>query len=174
MSLIKTLVFHTYRQQFLVGKYVRRTLHSTFCLLDEKKTLYDDLGLDPSASSKEIKSAYLEMSKKYHPDVNPGDPEAANKFNSASAAYATLGQAKLRRMYDKGNLGRVTSVADRESATHTFDGSDFVEVSCAFLTLNYSDYVCNIFKLQGPSFFIGLIWRPYFLTFIFSKFLLLL
>ena len=130
MSLIKTLVFHTYRQQFLVGKYVRRTLHSTFCLLDEKKTLYDDLGLDPSASSKEIKSAYLEMSKKYHPDVNPGDPEAANKFNSASAAYATLGQAKLRRMYDKGNLGRVTSVADRESATHTFDGSDFVEVSC--------------------------------------------
>ena len=98
--------------------------------MDQKKTFYDDLGLDPTASSKEIKSAYLEMSKKYHPDVNPGDPEAANKFNSASAAYATLGQAKLRRMYDKGNLGRVTSVADRESATHTFDGSDFVEVSC--------------------------------------------
>ena len=114
--------------------------------MDQKKTFYDDLGLDPSASSKEIKSAYLEMSKKYHPDVNPGNPEAAAKFHSASAAYATLGQAKLRRMYDKGNLGRITSVADRESATHSFEGSDFVDVSCNLQCCPKIHQICKSFS----------------------------
>jgi len=96
-------------------------------MFEKDETFYDVLGIDPTASSKEIKESYLELSKKHHPDVNPGNPDAAAKFHTVSQAYATLSQGKLRRMYDRGNLGRMSSVADRESATHSFDGSGFVE-----------------------------------------------
>ena len=128
MSLTRMSVFSLSRHCYLTNN-VKRTLHSSSCLLEQEKTFYDELGVDPTASSKEIKESYLELSKKYHPDVNPGDPEAAAKFHTVSKAYETLSQGKLRRMYDRGNLGRVASVADRESATHSFDGSGFVEVT---------------------------------------------
>ena len=96
----------------------------------DKRSLYDDLGLDPTATSQEIKSSYLELSKKYHPDLNPEDPEAAAKFHDVSNAYATLGQGKLRRLYDRGQLGRLSSVADREKSLHKFEGDHFVDVRC--------------------------------------------
>ena len=106
----------------------KRRIHTTTSLLDEEKSFYEVLGLEPTANSKEIKSAYLELSKKLHPDANPGNPEAATQFHIVSGAYATLNNAKLRRMYDKNELGRMSSVADRESSTHSFDGAGFVEV----------------------------------------------
>jgi len=101
-------------------------------LFEREETFYDVLGVEPTATSKEIKEKYLELSKKYHPDMNPENAEAAAKFHSIAQAYDTLSQGKLRRMYDKGNLGRMTSVADRESATHSFDGSGFVEGRAKF------------------------------------------
>lgn len=97
-----------------------------------EKSLYDDLGLDPSATSQQIKETYYELSKKYHPDVNVDNPETLKKFQQISHAYSTLGEPKLRRQYDKGTLGRFTSVADRESAKHRFEGDDFVESRAAF------------------------------------------
>ena len=110
-----------------------RTLHGTHYLRNEKgaeeeNNYYDDLNLDSTATSKDVKTAYIELSKEFHPDRNPGDPEAAIKFQEISEAYATLGNSKLRRMYDRGTLGRLSSVADREAAKHKFDGSAFVDV----------------------------------------------
>lgn len=97
---------------------------------DTKKrtTLYDALELDPNATSSEIKETYLQLSKKYHPDRNPNDEAAAQRFHEVSQAYTTLGNAKLRRLYDKGQLGRAISVADREQISHTFEGAAFVQV----------------------------------------------
>ena len=134
-------------RQWHFSHNVKRTLHSSSCVFEKDETFYDVLGIDPTASSKEIKESYLELSKKYHPDVNPGNPDAAAKFHTVSQAYATLSQGKLRRMYDRGNLGRMSSVADRESATHSFDGSGFVEVRTFLLGSN------NVVFLLPDEFF---------------------
>lgn len=48
---------------------------------------YKVLGVSPDASDEEIKKAYRELTKKYHPDLNPGDPHAAEKMNEINAAY---------------------------------------------------------------------------------------
>lgn len=51
------------------------------------KNYYEILSVPKNASSKEIKKAYYEMAKKYHPDVNKNDPSAEKKFAEASEAY---------------------------------------------------------------------------------------
>ena len=108
--------------------------HTSCAQLDVKsgfksQTYYDDLELEQTASSKDIKEAYLRLSKLYHPDVKPDDPEAATKFHNVSQAYETLSNANLRRKYDRGVLGKQLSVADRELAKHRFEGDAFVDVS---------------------------------------------
>ena len=55
-----------------------------------KKDFYDVLGVNKSASPEEIKSAYRKLAVKYHPDKNPGDKAAEDKFKEASEAYGIL------------------------------------------------------------------------------------
>ena len=62
---------------------------------------YSVLGLTPDASDEEVKRAYRALAKKYHPDTNPGDATAAEKFKEASEAYAVLSDAEKRKMYDQ-------------------------------------------------------------------------
>ena len=93
-----------------------------------RTTFYDDLEVEPNASTKQIKDAYIRLSKLYHPDVKPNDPEAAEKFHKINQAFETLSNGNLRRKYDRGQLGKTTSVADREMAKHRFDGDQFVDV----------------------------------------------
>ncbi len=62
---------------------------------------YDVLGVSPSASEKDITRAYRKLAKQYHPDANPGNKEAEEKFKSVSAAYDVLGDAGKRKEYDE-------------------------------------------------------------------------
>lgn len=62
---------------------------------------YSILGISKGASDKEIKSAYRSLSKKYHPDKNPGDEEAHQKFIEVGEAYEILGDAEKKRQYDQ-------------------------------------------------------------------------
>src|SRR5215475_10933827 len=62
---------------------------------------YDVLGVQQSASEKEITRAYRKLAKQYHPDANPGNKEAEEKFKSVSAAYDVLGDAAKRKEYDE-------------------------------------------------------------------------
>ena len=55
-----------------------------------KKDYYDVLGINKSASPEDIKSAYRKLAVKYHPDKNPGDKSAEDKFKEASEAYGIL------------------------------------------------------------------------------------
>lgn len=65
------------------------------------KDYYEILGVDKSASSEEIKKAYRKLAVKYHPDKNPGDKDAEQKFRDATEAYDILGDEKKRKQYDQ-------------------------------------------------------------------------
>lgn len=67
----------------------------------EKRDYYEVLGVSKSASADEIKKAYRKLAIKYHPDKNPGDKEAEEKFKEAAEAYDVLSDADKRQKYDQ-------------------------------------------------------------------------
>lgn len=62
---------------------------------------YALLKIKPSCTAKELKKAYHEAAKKYHPDKNPGDEAAAKKFALVATAYAVLSDPAQKRIYDQ-------------------------------------------------------------------------
>lgn len=66
----------------------------------EYKDYYNILGVKKDASEKEIKSAYRKLARKFHPDVNPNNPDAEKRFKDINEAYAVLSDAEKRKKYD--------------------------------------------------------------------------
>lgn len=69
--------------------------------MSEQRDYYDVLGVERTASSAEIKRAYRKLAMKYHPDRNPGDTEAEDRFKEASEAYSVLSDDEKRPRYDQ-------------------------------------------------------------------------
>ena len=67
----------------------------------EKRDYYEVLGVDKNATEAEIKRAYRKVAKKYHPDMNPGDKEAEEKFKEAAEAYEVLSDPEKKSKYDQ-------------------------------------------------------------------------
>ncbi len=67
----------------------------------EKRDYYEILGVSKTASADELKKAYRKMAIKYHPDKNPGDKEAEEKFKEAAEAYDVLSNPDKRAKYDQ-------------------------------------------------------------------------
>ncbi|MDO5733952.1 MAG: molecular chaperone DnaJ [Eubacteriales bacterium] len=67
----------------------------------DKRDYYDVLGVEKTASESDIKKAYWKLAKKYHPDVNPGDKEAEEKFKEANEAFEVLSNEEKRKKYDQ-------------------------------------------------------------------------
>ena len=65
---------------------------------------YEVLGVAKNASAKEIKSAFRKLAKKHHPDQNPDDPKAKDRFAAANQAYEILGDEKTRAAFDRGEI----------------------------------------------------------------------
>lgn len=86
----------------------------------KNKNYYGVLGVPNNASAKEIKKAYYQMAKKYHPDVNKNDPTAEKKFAEASEAYEVIGDETKRREYD--TYGTASSYMGQEAAGRSAGG----------------------------------------------------
>ena len=69
--------------------------------MSEKRDYYEVLGIQKGASEAEIKSAYRKLAKKYHPDLNPDNPEAEAKFKEINEANDVLSDPDKRARYDQ-------------------------------------------------------------------------
>jgi curved DNA-binding protein len=66
-----------------------------------ERDLYDILGVPRTASHEEIKKAYRRLAKQYHPDVNPGNKQAEERFKEVTASFEVLSDEKRRKLYDE-------------------------------------------------------------------------
>lgn len=108
------------------------------------KNLYDVLGVSKNASEAEIKSAYRKLARKYHPDLNKDDKNAADKFKEISNAYDIIGNAEKRQKYDNNEID--------EDGKPTGFGAGFDGANSGFG--NYQSYGGNPFggfKSRGFS-----------------------
>jgi curved DNA-binding protein len=89
----------------------------------EYKDYYKILGVDRKASDDDIRKAYRKLAKQYHPDYNPKDKSAEEKFKEINEAYEVLGDAKKRSHYDR--LGSDYSQWQRRGNPGDFDWSQY-------------------------------------------------
>src|ERR1700684_4421348 len=66
-----------------------------------KHEYYETLGVPRTANADEIRKAYRKLARKYHPDLNPGDKSAEDRFKNVQEAYDVLSEPKKRQMYDQ-------------------------------------------------------------------------
>lgn len=89
----------------------------------EKRDYYEVLGVNRGADDATLKKAYRKLAKKYHPDMNPGDKEAEQKFKEATEAYGILSDPEKRRTYDQ--FGHAAFENGGAGGAGGFGGFDF-------------------------------------------------
>lgn len=80
------------------------------------KSFYDILGVPRDATQEAVKKAYRKLARKWHPDINPGNKEAEQKFKEISAAYDALGTPEKRKLYDEFGEDALKTGFDPEKA----------------------------------------------------------
>jgi molecular chaperone DnaJ len=86
---------------------------------------YKILGVDKKASQDEIKKAHRKLVRQYHPDRNPGDAKAEERFKEVQAAYDVLGDPDKRKQYDRGSLFGMGGGGASTGGTGGFGAGDF-------------------------------------------------
>jgi molecular chaperone DnaJ len=126
-----------------------------------KTDYYQILGVGRKASAEEIRKAYRKLARKHHPDVNPGDQAAEEKFKKLSEANDVLSDPKKRQVYDR--LGYYSDAAAQAAEAHPgagggrrpvdFSGFDFTEFPGAGGDAggsSFRDIFSNIFSREEP------------------------
>jgi DnaJ-class molecular chaperone len=115
-----------------------------------KPDYYELLGVPRKASAKDIRAAFRKLARKYHPDLNPGDKGAEEKFKQLQEAYDVLSDSKKRQMYDQhgfysdnfqGGAGpgagaddgsQGVTLAERRAAVRALEAEAFATCSASF------------------------------------------
>jgi DnaJ-class molecular chaperone len=115
---------------------------------------YQVLGVEKTASAEDIQKAYRSLAKKLHPDLNPGDKSAEDKFKDVTAAYDLLGDAEKRGRFDRGEIDAqgverpqrryYRDFADRGEAGPFTSGQGFAD-------LNDAEILSEIFGRRGTN-----------------------
>jgi DnaJ-class molecular chaperone len=79
------------------------------------KDPYEILGVAPTTSAEDIQKAYRKLAKKLHPDLNPGNPEAEEKFKEVAGAYDLVGDAEKRKRFDNGEIDAAGAERPRQN-----------------------------------------------------------
>lgn len=97
-----------------------------------KRDLYEVLGVSRQASAEEIKKAYRQLARKYHPDVNREDPNASEKFKEVSEAYEILSDPQKRAAYDRFGHAAFDPTSGAGGFGGGFGGFDFEDLGGGF------------------------------------------
>lgn len=117
---------------------------------------YKILGIDKSASTDEVKKAYRKLARKYHPDVNPNNKEAEQKFIQINEAHEVLSDSEKRKKYDK--YGKDWQHAEeferaqkQQGQSQGYQGQSHQSQSGAFNEGDFSDFFESMFGGSGQS-----------------------
>ncbi len=102
------------------------------------KDLYAVLGVDRKATPDEVKKAYRKLARQFHPDRNPGDAQAEERFKEIQHAYDVLGDPDKRKQYDRGGLG-------------AFAGANGTPGGPGFDPSSFGDILSNLFGRGGAG-----------------------
>ena len=94
----------------------------------EKRDYYEVLGVSKGASADEIKKAFRNTAKKYHPDMHPDDPECEEKFKECQEAYAVLSDEEKRRQYDQFGHAAFDGSMGQGGGGFDFSDMDFSDI----------------------------------------------
>src|SRR5215471_11394208 len=120
----------------------------------QHKDYYATLGVKKTATADEIRKAFRKAARKYHPDVNPGDKKAEEKFKEISEANDILSDEKKRKIYDQfGFYSDQIDPAAAEAAARGGHGSGGrgQEVPFDFSGFDFSDFASSGAQTAGPQ-----------------------
>ncbi len=119
---------------------------------------YEVLGLKPGASDKDIRAAYRKLAKKHHPDLNPGNKPAEERFKEISAANELLSDADKRARYDRGEIDASGQERpERHSYRHHAEGEQGARYrpdagfGAGFDEADMGDIIAEMFRRSGGS-----------------------
>src|SRR5499425_3294377 len=125
-----------------------------------KTDYYELLGIPRKASAKDIRSAFRKLARKYHPDLNPGDKAAEEKFKQLQEAYDVLSDSKKRQMYDQygfysenmppGGYAGGAGTGEQD-VNFNFDGFDFGQATGGGGGTSFRDLFSSFFGGRGGS-----------------------
>ena len=122
----------------------------------EKRDYYEVLGVSRDADDATLKKAYRALAKKYHPDMNPGDAEAEQKFKEINEAYSILSDPEKRAQYDRfGHAAFDPSAGAGGGGSYDFGGFDFGDIFSSFFGGGSANSNSSGFGGSGRSFNFG-------------------
>ena len=112
---------------------------------------YETLGVQRAANADEIRKSYRKLARKFHPDLNPGDKAAEDRFKNVQEAYDVLSEPKKRQMYDQVGFYSDSGMPNPGSGSSTGNGNAQAPPNMDFSGFDFSDYARQAGEQQSTQ-----------------------